>query len=153
MSHISHSPPQDTYPLSQTPSGNDTAASEERHWQVAQQRVLLYVRSLNLPAQKTLELALESLRRAKNESTHSSGADVAATTMRALHELMAEQGIQPLERCLRQGADSASRALEITSMPPLNRESMVPEVIDRQPWFSFISSGFKRRRRGGRGIR
>jgi hypothetical protein len=142
--------PEDFSHCDETKSEGDDASAQERQWQVAQQRALLYLRALPLTAEKTLELALESLRRAKSEFGRAPGLTAPGAVMRALRVLMEEQGIALLEFDLTPGAEKKDRGKEVISMPALKRQSMVPEIIDRRPWFSFLSNG-ARNRRGGRG--
>lgn len=95
-----------------------TSAAEG--WQIARDRVALYVTALDLPPFKGLELALESLKR--------SGPTNVTEAMRTLRELLAEHG---LDRGIR-----TPEGAHLSSQPPLNRGTMVAKELDRLPWLS-----------------
>ncbi len=91
---------------------------EQQGWQIARDRVLLYVRAMNLPPFGGLELALRSLER--------SGPASVGESMRALRSLLHEQG---LDRGI-----VDEEGVFISSLPPLNRGTMAPRRFDRSPW-------------------
>lgn len=111
-------------------AGTEKTAAEEAEalrrdsategWQIARDRVVLYVTALDLPPFKGLELALESLKR--------SGPTDVTKAMRTLRELLAEHG---LDRGIR-----TSEGAHLSSQPPLNRGTMVAKELDRLPWLS-----------------
>ena len=109
----------------------NTPAVSPDEWRYSRDRVLLYVRALDLSPYRGLELALESLRAA--------GPGSAGAAMRNLRHLLSEYG---LDRGL---LDEEGR--HISSMPPLNRGVMVPQPLDRLPWKSSFVSFFRRWRR------
>lgn len=113
----------------------DKEVSEtEQDWQRAQRQVLLYLQMLQIPAVETLELALEALRRAKQEvpRVHS---NPTAESMRVLHRVLLEQ--ECMSRCVPLSPENirtlwmgqhASVQVEIRSMPVLNRGFITPEM-------------------------
>jgi hypothetical protein len=100
-------------------------------WQIARDRVILYVTALDLPPFKGLELALESLKR--------SGPTDVTEAMRTLRELLAEHG---LDRGIR-----TPEGAHLSSQPPLNRGIMVAKELDRLPWLSGLKSFLTRWKR------
>jgi hypothetical protein len=109
------------------------AAFADLEWQRAQQRVLLYLQRLNVPAHKAVELCLEALRRASSADTPRGHGHPIAVTMQALNELLAEHklGVSGIWKGLPTG-DGKS----IKYMPTLNRGSMAPQAIDLRPWLT-----------------
>jgi hypothetical protein len=107
-----------------------SAESERKQleWQVARDRVLLYMRALDLPPFGGIELALESLKR--------SGPASVAESMRTLRELLHEQELD-------RGIVDEEGAF-ISSLPPLNRGTMVPRKFDRSPWRTALSRFVRR---------
>jgi hypothetical protein len=104
----------------------------DKNWQRAQQRVLAYLRFLNLPSVNNLELALQALKRARSRLEESPESHPVTEAWRALQAVLLEQAspvaqdliapegkIPPLTRV-------HGLCGEIKSMPPLNRGSMVP---------------------------
>jgi hypothetical protein len=86
----------------------------DKNWQRAQQRVLAYLRFLNLPSVVNLELALQALNRAKSRLEDS------PESHPVTQDLVAPEGkIPPLGKV-------HDLCGEIQSMPALNRGSMVP---------------------------
>jgi len=86
-------------------------------------RVLLYVRGMDVDPLTGLEYALDSLRRADPQSGP-------AGAMRALHDLLRENGLSA-------GLADADGQL-LRSMPPMNRRPMVAEEMDRLPLLTFV---------------
>lgn len=105
--------------------------SAREGWQIARDRVALYVTALDLPPFKGLELALESLKR--------SGPTDVTEAMRTLRELLAEHGLD-------QGIRTPE-GVHLSSQPPLNRGSMVAKELDRLPWLSGLKRFFARWKR------
>jgi hypothetical protein len=60
----------------------------DEEWQKAQQRVLLYLRLMELPSVESLELALQALKRARQALD---GASPLGKSMRALHRVLSER--------------------------------------------------------------
>jgi len=109
------------------------AAFADLEWQRAQQRLLLYLQRLNVPAQKSAELCLEALRQAGSlEKPMREGHPVTAA-MHALQALLADHqlGVSGIWTGLPTG-DGKS----IKPMPTLNRGSMAPRVLDLRPWLT-----------------
>lgn len=104
----------------------------DRNWQRAQQRVLAYLRFLNLPSVVNLELALEALKRARSRVEESLESHPVTESWRALHALLAEQASPAAEDLIAPEGKIPPLAKihglcgEIRSMPALNRGSMVP---------------------------
>jgi len=93
------------------PQRNDAAL-------LARDRVLLYVRGMDVEPLAGLEYAVNSLRRADPQSGP-------AAAMRELHDLLRENGLSlRLE-------DAGGQMLR--SMPPIRRRSMAAEEMDRLP--------------------
>jgi len=101
-------------------------------WQRAQQRVLAYLRFLNLPSVENLELALQSLKRARAQLGDSPETHPITESYRVLQALLAEeassaaQGPLSPEGKIPPFARIQDLCGEIRSMPALNRGSMVP---------------------------
>lgn len=105
------------------------APPPDERGQRARDRVLLFVRGMDLPPLESVDLARESLNR--------SGTDVPpAEAMRVLRELLAERGL----------AHSLlnSRGERQLSAPPMNRRPMIAEELDRKPWLTALRRVFHR---------
>lgn len=97
----------------------------------ARDRVLLYTRGMGVEPLLSVELALESMRRAASDGTPlpggedvADGADPATVVaMEGLRALFAERGIVPYL------PDADGKLLR--SMPPMNRRPMIAEEMDR----------------------
>lgn len=109
-----------------------TQSLRDKNWQRAQQRVLSYLKFLNLPSVQNLELALKALKQAQSRMEDAPDSHPITESWRALHSLLAEQAlpastdllasegqIPPLTRI-------PDLCKEVQSMPALNRGSMVP---------------------------
>lgn len=94
-------------------------------WQLARERLMLYLELLQIPRQQAAELATEAIRRAEQRP---SGEHPVTNAMRALHALPVGNNIQ------------------VASMPPLNRGPMVSVEIDRQPWWTFFKKRILRKK-------
>jgi len=94
--------------------------------ETAHRRMLTYLKALHIPVQKRYELAAQSLAEAEKACT--SGGDYVAVAMRSLERLLREYSP---DICL---AELGS----LQAMPPLNRGSMIPVVIDRSGPFAFF---------------
>lgn len=86
---------------------------EESAWQLARDRVLLYLRALNLPPFRAMELGLEALKR-----TGPAGIPVAVSTLRTL---LKEEGLDK--------GVVTEEGEYISSIPPMNRGVMIPEDL------------------------
>jgi len=94
-------------------------------WQLARERLMLYLELLQIPRQQAAELATEAIRRAEQRP---SCEHPVTNAMRALHALPVGNSIQ------------------VASMPPLNRGPMVSVEIDRQPWWTFFKKRILRKK-------
>jgi len=116
----------------------------DRCWQMAGDRVLLYLRSLNFPAPQALELALGALKAAERSMGPDSGTGPVGEAMHALDQLLAEQKPADL-------APDRSPAVwcecVIPTAPPLHRLAMVPDAISSAHWRSLLKNPFNRIRR------
>ncbi len=108
-------------------------------WRTSRDRVLLYLRGLDLPPFEDLDLAAASLRAcgAREEPTEDGGnSHVPAEAMESLFNL--------LEAHRPEGLLGTRR---IPSCPPLNRGVMVAEPMDRVPWKTAFVRWMRRWRR------
>jgi membrane glycosyltransferase len=85
----------------------------ETAWQLARDRVLLYLRASNLPPFKAMEMGLEALKR--------TGPSEIPTAIKTLRTLLIEEGLD-------KGILDAEGDY-ISSMPPMNRGVMIPEDL------------------------
>lgn len=109
----------------------------DREWQGGLERVMLYLRLLNVSGIEGLEIALEALRRARS---HEKVDSPASAVMGALRTLLEEKKIssKPGEgQENRFGSicpwpslsEKAGVPRDAKSMPPLNRGSMTPDHL------------------------
>jgi hypothetical protein len=111
----------------------------EQEWQQAQQRVILYLRLLDMPALDALQTAIEALRRAQEEAGGGEG-NLPPTTraMQCLREVLQEMratadvGLEEedLFRLMypwSQPPGKDGMPCKAHAMPPIHRGSMVPE--------------------------
>ncbi|MCX5904644.1 MAG: hypothetical protein NTV89_14540 [Proteobacteria bacterium] len=104
---------------------NRPEADTGRAWQLAHDRLMLYLELLQIPRQQAAELATEAIRRAEQRP---SGEHPVKNAMRALHAL------------------PVGNTIQVASMPPLNRGPMVTVEIDRQPWWTFFKKRILRKK-------
>jgi len=116
---------------SQKPSGapfqTPPAPFVADHLETAHRRMLTYLQALHIPVQKRYELAAESLAEAE-KACALDGGDYVAAAMRSLERLL--RAYSP-DICLTELGN-------LQAMPPLNRGSMIPVVIDRSGPFAFF---------------
>jgi len=104
----------------------------DKSWQRAQQRVLAYLRFLNLPSVVNLELALQAMNRARSRLEERPESHPITESWQALQAILVEraspaaQDIIAPEGKIPPLAKVHSLCGEIQSMPALNRGSMVP---------------------------
>jgi hypothetical protein len=104
----------------------------DKNWQRAQQRILAYLRFLNLPSVDNLELALEALKRARSRMEDSPDSHPVTESWRALQALLVERASPAAQDLISPEGKIPPLARvhdlcgEIQSMPALNRGSMVP---------------------------
>ncbi len=119
-------------------------SEEDRYWQIAGDRVFLYLRCLNFPPAQTLELSLRALKEAEqNISNDDSRDNPVAEAMEALLELLHKIGGEniPGYRCeekwmqkskaedISSSRDRSSAVAPETSMPPILRLHMTPQEL------------------------
>ena len=117
-------------PAGNIPNGEGAKTNAEQDWQRTQRRMLRYLQMLEIPALETLEIAIEALKRAKQNVTrvHS---NPTAESMRALRNLLLEKRYLASSSILSPeyarkhwfGRQNPGQA-EIISMPPLKRGLM-----------------------------
>jgi hypothetical protein len=112
--------------LSGTSSQAPPAPSVSDQHETAHRRVFTYLKALHIPIQKRYELAAQSL--AEAEKTYASGGNYVGAAMRSLELQL--RAYRP-DIC-------ATELGDLQAMPPLNRGSMIPVVIDRSGPFSFF---------------
>lgn len=94
-------------------------------------RVLLYVRGMDIPPLRSLAFAAESLGRSGPEATQ-------AEAMRSLREVLREEGRIEGRRY---GLEDSEEG-RLDSAPPMNRRSMIAEELDRRPWLTALGRLF-----------
>jgi hypothetical protein len=112
----------------------------EQEWQRAQQRVILYLRLLNMPALEALQVATEALQRAQKE-VHGGGGELPPVTLamqclrQVLGDIKGKAEVGPEREALFRSVcpwspppEKGDMPAEARSMPPIHRGSMVPEV-------------------------
>jgi len=112
---------------------------ESAAWPTSRDRVLLYLRGLDLPPFEDLDLAAASLRACgtrEESAADGSHAPAPAEAMESLFGLLEEHRPEGLLGTLR-----------IPSCPPLNRGVMVAEPMDRVPWKTAFVRWMRRWRR------
>jgi hypothetical protein len=164
-------PPADAVPSNaSTPEVYSGGENGCTNWQNARDRVLLYLRSLNMPPILSLSIAIDVLRRAVEKCDISSDHYPTRAAMLSLHEVLTERNLYPETRVFwdrRQlfcAAESTIPLNEITGVlpetaalseglpvtPPLARGHMLPELMDRKPVRSFLGRLFGRSTEPGR---
>jgi hypothetical protein len=104
----------------------------DKSWPRAQQRVLAYLRYLNLPSVLNLELALQALNRARSRLEEAPESHPITESWRALQAILIEQASPAVQDLIEPEGKIPPLAKvqglcgEIQSMPSLNRGSMVP---------------------------
>jgi hypothetical protein len=115
-------------------------------WQLARQRVLLYLQALHIPDDTCSDLVRNIIRQAETAHEQTPDAHPTALAMRVLHALLNQRE--------ESGATDSATSIhsrnvhalwpDIESMPPLNRSSMFPVAIDRNPWWTLLMKFFLR---------
>ena len=158
-------PPADAAPSNtSTPEVYSGATNASANWQNARDRVLLYLRSLNMPPILGLSIAIDVLRRAVKKSEISTEFYPTQAAMLSLREVLTERNLYPETRafwdrrkifCTSESTvplnEIAGILPETTALPgglpvtpPLERGHMLPEFIDRKPVRSFFGRLFRR---------
>jgi hypothetical protein len=135
-----------------------------QEWWDAQQRMLFYLQALKVPAEASLRIALEALRRAMADSRRIKNSSPTSLAMRALRQILAEEDLDCLTRIICSFGDfhkpgsinalsSSSRKCidtldygetvlvtkgNLPVMPPLNRSSMRAEPMERSLMDSLV---------------
>ncbi|MFZ0240622.1 MAG: hypothetical protein WAL90_03165 [Desulfobacterales bacterium] len=122
------------------------------NWQDARDRVLLYLRSLNLPPIFGLSIALEVLRRAVKKCERTTDVHPGQAAMLALREVLSEQNLDPQAPELWDPNRVVCPAADLPVTPPLVRGFMLTEFIDRKPVRSFLGRLFRRKPASGRPV-
>jgi hypothetical protein len=164
-------PPADAAPPdASTPEVHSGGTNGCTNWQDARDRVLLYLRSLNMPPILSLSIALDVLRRAVEKCDLSRDHYPTQAAMLSLREVLTERNLCPGNRAfwdrrkLFCTAESTIPLNDITGVlpetaalseglpvtPPLARGHMLPELMDRKPVRSFLGRLFGRSTEPGR---
>jgi hypothetical protein len=110
---------------SSQPGSNRPETDTGRAWQLAHERLMLYLELLQVPRQQAAELAAEAIRRAEQRPSCEHPVTNAMHALRAL---------------------AVGNTMKVASMPPLNRGPMVSVEIDRQPWWTFFKKRILRKK-------
>jgi hypothetical protein len=166
-------PPADVAPsTTSTPEIYFGATDECTDWQNARDRVLLYLRSINMPPILGLSIALDVLRRAVKKCEVSTEYYPAQAAMLSLHEVLTERNLFPETRafwdrrkifCTSESTIPLNETAGILSetaafsgglpvAPPLKRGHMQPGFMDRKPVRSFFGRLFRRKKEPDRPV-
>lgn len=107
------------------------ASLPDERGQRTRDRVLLYVRGMDIPPLRSLAIAAESLGRSGPAASQ-------AEAMRSLREVLREEG-KPEGR--QYGLEDGEQG-KLASAPPINRRSMIAEKLDRKPWITALARLF-----------
>jgi hypothetical protein len=135
------------------------ATDECTNWQNARDRVLRYLRLLNMPPILGLSIALDVLRRAVKKCGESTEYYPTQAAMLTLREVLTERNLYPETRVFWDrrknfsisestiaGNETAVLFGGLPVTPPLKRGHMLPEFIDRKPVRSFLGRLFRRKK-------
>lgn len=166
-------PPADVAPsTTSTPEIYFGATDECTDWQNARDRVLLYLRLINMPPILGLSIALDVLRRAVKKCEVSTEYYPAQAAMLSLHEVLTERNLFPETRafwdrrkifCTSESTIPLNETAGILSetaafsgglpvAPPLKRGHMQPGFMDRKPVRSFFGRLFRRKKEPDRPV-
>jgi len=166
-------PPADDASSATSTSKIYVGATEEcADWQNARDRVLLYLRSINMPPILSLSIALDVLRRAVKRCDLSTGYYPTQAAMLSLREVLTERNLFPETRAfwerrkifctsestipLNETAGILSKTAAVTGglpvAPPLKRGHMLPGFIDRKPVRSFLGRLLRRKKKPDRPV-
>jgi hypothetical protein len=125
---------------SASPHPGDGREDDHRY---ARERVLAYLNMLSVPEQKAADCAAEAMRRAERTQ----GMHPIAAAMQALRAVLSEEQ-RDMKFAAQQifSRNSSDGAGQITSMPPLNRDSMLAVELDRKPWWTFFAKYILRKK-------
>jgi len=131
MNQVREQPLEDDHAPPKERSADETGGpGAEAAWQVAEQRLIVYLRLLNYPVIRGLELALGAMRRSRTGFQPGTGDHPAAAAMRALRALLREEAVSPIGRQVLLSIVDGEMTGGAGSAPSLNRGSMVPECIE-----------------------
>ena len=122
--------------LSRDASGPHSASESlpDERGQRTRDRVLLYVRGMDIPPLRSLAFAAESLGRSGPTASQ-------AEAMRSLREVLREEGrLEGRRYGLEDGEEG-----KLDSAPPMNRRPMIAEKLDRRPWLTALGRLFSSR--------
>ena len=166
-------PPADVAPsTTSTPEISFGATDECTDWQNARDRVLLYLRLINMPPILGLSIALDVLRRAVKKCEVSTEYYPAQAAMLSLHEVLTERNLFPETRafwdrrkifCTSESTiplnetagilfETAAFSGGLPVAPPLKRGHMQPGFMDRKPVRSFFGRLFRRKKEPDRPV-
>lgn len=100
----------------------------DNEWQRAQDRALLYLRLLGVPAFEALEITLEALRRARVEAAESRSEPPASAAMRSLRKVL--EGKRDAAKA---GSGSGGCVASLGVWPSLPRRIGIPEEARAMP--------------------
>lgn len=153
--------------------GAGIMSSVGKDWEMAADRLLLYLRLLNIPVLSRLELVFRALEATSRDTGFNDHHHLVAQSMRNLRRLLAEKNLltqggfpevgsecQSLP-CIgflhgkflepggirRRQANDDLQSPPLVIAPPLNRAPMTSDDIDRTPWSSFFRKRLKRSRK------
>jgi hypothetical protein len=114
---------------------------DDHHY--ARERVLAYLKALGVSEQKAADCTAEAVRRAeRNQGMHP-----VAAAMQALRAVLSEEQKATGYDAQQIFSHNANTGLKvITSMPPLNRDSMLAVELDRKPWWTFFAKYILRKK-------
>jgi hypothetical protein len=155
-----------------TPEVYSGATNASANWQNARDRVLLYLRSFNMPPILGLSIALDVLRRAVEKCDVSTQYYPTQAAMLSLREVLTERNLYLETRafwdhrkifCTTESTiprnETAAILPETAALygglpvtPPLKRGHMLPDFIDRKPVRSFLGRLFRRRTKSDRPV-
>jgi hypothetical protein len=112
----------------------------EEDWDEARERIMLYLRALNIPARTGLEIALEALNIAQGENKGRDKHPPVSLAMKALKRTLVSYGFFSAEGLIHgkwirngsggQGFVNDPDLTEQRCMPSINRGSMKPEKLE-----------------------
>ena len=108
---------------------------DDHYWQMAGDRVLLYLRCLNFEAPRALKVTLEAIEAAKQNPGTDPDMNPVTVSMLALRSILDDESREDAQEADRQAAsenDPEGRYIQtdtLISMPPVHRLSMIQEDI------------------------
>ena len=122
------------------------APEADRYWQKSGERILLYLRCLNIYAPRSLKIALEALNRTQpGRGLQEKGKNPVREAMEALSLVLNEKEIKlpgPVSLKAVQSEDC-----RVFPFPPIHRQPMISEGIASVHWLKALVKRVKRSRR------